>query len=76
MSIISLRRKPLLLRDAKIDVIGDDKRLVIMNLETVDHKRVTIGVPPEVAIAMLEDLSISTLGIAKKEKSDTDIMFR
>ena len=76
MSIIKFRKKPLLLRNARIDVIGNDIRLVIMDLVTVDNKRVTIGVPPEVAFAMLEDLSISTLGIVKKDKKEQEIMFR
>ena len=76
MSIMKFRKKPLLLRNARIDVIGNDVRLVIMDLETVDNKRVTIGVPPEVAFAMLEDLSVSTLGIVKKDKKEQEIMFR
>ena len=76
MSIMKFRKKPLLLRNARIDVIGNEVRLVIMDLETIDNKRVTIGVPPEVAFAMLEDLSISTLGIVKKEETDTETMYR
>lgn len=75
--MISLRknRKPLLLGNVKIDVIGDEKRLVMMNLETVDHKTVIVGMLPETAFQMLEDLSVSTLGVSKKEKKEHDHMF-
>ncbi len=66
----------MLLGNVNIDVIGDEKRLVVMNLETVDHKRVTVGMLPETAIQMLENLSISTLGVVKRDKADKDVMFR
>ena len=76
--MISFRRnrKPLLLGNVKIDVIGDEKRLVVMNLETVDHKTVTVGMFPETAFSMLEDLSTSTLGVTKRSKKDTEIVYR
>ena len=76
--MISLRknRKPLLLGNVKIDVIGDEKRLVVMNLETVDHKVVTVGMFPETAFEMLENLSISTLRVTKNGKKDSEIMYR
>ena len=65
----------MLLEDVKIGVVGDDQRLVMMDLETVDHKTVTVGMLPETAFAMLEELSISTLGMAKREKRGKDVMF-
>ena len=76
--MISVRRnrKPLLLGNVRINVIGDEKRLVVMNLETMDHKTVTVGMLPETAFSMLEDLSISTLGITKGSKKDQEIMYR
>ena len=76
--MISMRRnrKPLLLENVKIDVIGDEKRLVVMNIETIDHKKVTIGMLPEAAFSMLEDLSITTLGVSKKEKHELSNIYR
>ena len=76
--MISIRRnrKPLLLGNVKIDVIGDEKRLVVMNLETVDHKTVTVGMLPETAFSMLEDLSTTTLGAVKKRRNEAEIMYR
>ena len=76
--MISIRknRKPLLLGNVKIDVIGEDQRLVMMNLETVDHKVVTVGMLPETAFSMLEDLSTSTLGMTKRSKKDSEMMYR
>ena len=76
--MISFRRnrKPLLLGDVKVDVIGDEKRLVVMNLKTVDNKIVTVGMLPEIAFSMLEDLSVSTLRVTKKNKQDSEIMYR
>lgn len=76
MSIINLRKKPLLLKDVKIEIIGDDKTIVMMNLETIDHKTVTVGMLPSVAFAMLEELSITTLGVTKRDKKDKEIMYR
>lgn len=76
--MISIRRnrKPLLLENVKIDVIGDEKRLVVMNIETIDHKKVTIGMLPETAFSMLEDLSITTLGVSKKDKQELNNIYR
>ena len=76
--MISIRRnrKPLLLGNVKIDVIGDEKRLVVMNLETVDHRTVTVGMLPETAFSMLEDLSTTTLGAVKKRRQESEIMYR
>ena len=76
--MISIRRnrKPLLLENVKIDVIGDEKRLVVMNIETIDHRKVTIGMLPETAFSMLEDLSITTLGVSKKEKQELNNIYR
>ena len=76
--MISIRRnrKPLLLENVKIDVIGDEKRLVVMNIETIDHRKVTIGMLPETAFSMLEDLSITTLGVSKKDKQELNNIYR
>ena len=76
--MISIRRnrKPLLLENVKIDVIGDEKRLVVMNIETIDYKKVTIGMLPETAFSMLEDLSITTLGVSKKDKQELNNIYR
>ena len=76
--MISIRRnrKPLLLENVKIDVIGNEKRLVVMNIETIDHKKVTIGMLPETAFSMLEDLSITTLGVSKKDKQELNNIYR
>lgn len=76
--MISIRRnrKPLLLGNVRIDVTGDEKRFVVMNLETVDHKTVTVGMLPETAFSMLEDLSTTTLGVAKKGRQESEIMYR
>ncbi len=76
--MISLRRnrKPLLLGNINVDVIGDEKRLVQMNLEAVDHRTVTVVMLPETAIEMLEELSTSTLGVVKRNKQNLDMMFR
>ena len=76
MSIINLRKKPLFLKDVSIDVIGDEQRLVMMRLETVDHKNVVVGMPPEVAVAMLEDLSTTTLRAVKRNRTDEEVMYR
>lgn len=66
----------MLLENVKIDVIGDEKRLVVMNIETIDHRKVTIGMLPEAAFSMLEDLSITTLGVSKKDKQELNNIYR
>ena len=76
MSIITVRKKPLLLKNFRIDLAGSEHPLVIMNLETSDKKKMTIGVPPNIAFSMLEELSIFTLGVTKREKTDTETMYR
>ena len=67
--------KPKLIEDVRIDVVGDGERMVLMSMETIDHKKVTVGMLPETAFEMLEELSITTLGVAKREKRGKDVMF-
>ena len=35
----------------------------------------TVALPPEVAFSMLEDLSVTTLGVTKAVKQDKNIMY-
>ena len=76
--MISLRRnkKPLLLENVKIDVIGDKRRLVVMDIETIDHRKVTFGMLPETAFSILEDLSMTALAISKKDEQELNNMYR
>ena len=50
-------RKPKLIGNVRIDVVGDGERMVLMSMETIDHKKVTVGMFPETAFEMLEELS-------------------
>ena len=73
--MISLKRnkKPLLLKNLNVNIIGDERRLVKMNLETIDHRTVTVLMLPETAMEMLEELSTSTLGVTKRERERNKI---
>ena len=66
----------MLLENVKIDVIGDERRLVVMDIETIDHRKVTVGMLPEPALSILEDLSTTALAISKKDEQELNNMYR
>ena len=76
MSIFAKKAKPMLLTGVFVDTIGDDKKLVIMHLRDTNKKEVTIGMPPELAADVLENLSTVTIGLVKKNKEAQDLMYR
>ncbi len=76
MSIITAKKKPLMLKDFKIALDGYEHPQVVMKLETVNKKKVAVKLPPEIAFMMLEELSYLTLGVTKREKADTETMYR
>ena len=66
MSILSRKGKPMMLTNVEITSIGDEKKLVVMNLTSVDRRRMTVALLPETAVVMLEELSTTTLGVNKR----------
>ena len=76
MSIMMKKGKPKILVGVEIRSIGGDEKIVVMELMDIKKRRTTVALPPDVAFSMLEDLSITTLGLSKKGKKDSEIMYR
>ena len=76
MSVFARRKKSLMLTGVIVDTVGDDKKQVIMHLRDTKRKIMTIMMPPELAANVLEDLSVATIGLVKKNKESEDLMYR
>ena len=76
MSVFARKAKPMLLTGVHVDAIGDDRKIVVMHLRDANRKEVTIGMAPELAADVLEDLSTVTLGLVKRNKESEDLMYR